>query len=69
MNAPSGTKALDLSKPDLADESTFNRQLWALAKGSQRYPAELAGAHGTGLAARGLTIQGDNAVEEADEDD
>jgi phospholipase C len=51
-------KRLDLRRPDLADENVFNRQLWTLAKPGTRYPAHLAGAHGKGLAARGLRSVG-----------
>ena len=46
---------LDLSRPDRLDEKLFNRQLWAAAKGRAPYPTALEGAHGTGLAARGLS--------------
>jgi hypothetical protein len=49
-------RRLDLSKPDRVDEDAFNRQLWQTAGKQTPYPAHLAGAHGTGLASRGLTI-------------
>jgi hypothetical protein len=49
-------RRLDLSKPDRVDEDAFNRQLWQAAGKQTPYPAHLAGAHGTGLASRGLTI-------------
>jgi len=48
--------ALDFSKPDLADEDTLNRILWFAAKGAEEYPAQFAGAHGRGLAARRLRL-------------
>lgn len=55
-SARSAFKALDFSKPDLADEDEFNRQLWAAAKGDVPYPAAWAGAHGRGLTEKGLSL-------------
>jgi YVTN family beta-propeller protein len=52
----SAMRKLDLTKPDRVDEDAFNRQLWQAAGKQTPYPAHLAGAHGTGLASRGLTI-------------
>jgi hypothetical protein len=45
----------DFSKPDLVDEKKFNREIWAETMPGKPYPAEWEGAHGRGLAARGLT--------------
>ncbi|HEY0866612.1 MAG TPA: bifunctional YncE family protein/alkaline phosphatase family protein, partial [Fimbriimonas sp.] len=46
---------LNLARPDQAEEDVLNRILWHAAKGPDaRYPAEWAGAHGKGLAKRGL---------------
>ncbi len=62
--------ALPLDKPDQADEDTLNRILWHSVKGIDApYPAELAGAHGKGLAALGLRLARDNGPVEADDDD
>lgn len=47
---------LDVSKPDLIDEDQANRLLWSTLKPGRRYPAEFAGAHGTGLLVRGLKL-------------
>lgn len=44
----------DLSKPDLVDDKKFNRAIWAQTMPGKPYPAEFEGAHGKGLAARGL---------------
>jgi YVTN family beta-propeller protein len=46
--------------PDLADEDTLNRVIWYSARGDQRYPSELAGAHGKGLRKLGLAIDPDS---------
>lgn len=52
---------------DRADEDTLNRILWHFAKGADTpYPAELAGAHGTGLKGRKLMHV---EVEDDDDDD
>ncbi len=52
---------------DRADEDTLNRILWHFAKGPDApYPAELAGAHGTGLKGRKLIHV---EVEDDDDDD
>jgi DNA-binding beta-propeller fold protein YncE len=58
------SRTLDLKRPDTVDENEFNRQLWTAAKGNIPYPATLAGAHGKGLAAKGLKI--DQNVTEQD---
>jgi YVTN family beta-propeller protein len=47
-------RAFDFSRPDGIDDDALNRVLWHAAKGDTAYPAHLAGAHGRGLAARGL---------------
>lgn len=64
----SAFKPLDLDKPDQVDENEFNRQLWTLAAKPAPYPADLAGAHGRGLKAKGLRIDGDR-LEQDDNDD
>lgn len=49
---------LPLDKPDRADEDLLNHILWHAVKGIDApYPAEFAGAHGKGLAARGLVLE------------
>lgn len=62
-------RSLNLSKPDQVNEDEFNRQLWALAKGSTPYPAEWAGPHGRGLEAKGLRAQAGSESPEKDDDD
>jgi hypothetical protein len=48
---------LPLDKPDRADENLLNRIIWHAVQGVDApYPAEFAGAHGRGLAARGLVL-------------
>ena len=48
---------LPLEKPDLAEEDLLNRILWHAVRGVDApYPSEFAGAHGKGLAARGLVL-------------
>lgn len=62
--------ALPLDKPDQADEDTLNRILWHAIKGADTpYPADLAGAHGTGLAALGLRLAPEDGSVEDDDDD
>jgi hypothetical protein len=52
------TAQQDFAGFDRADEDTLNRILWHAAKGQAApYPAEFAGSHGRGLAARGLTLE------------
>jgi YVTN family beta-propeller protein len=60
---------LDFSKPDVAKEDTLNRILWHDVKGDAPYPAELAGAHGKGLAALNLKLAGANGEPVSDDDD
>ncbi|MBK8979144.1 MAG: phosphoesterase [Planctomycetes bacterium] len=51
------TAAQDFAGFDRADEDALNRVLWHAIRGAEaRYPAELAGAHGTGLRALGLVL-------------
>jgi hypothetical protein len=46
---------------DRADEDTLNRIIWHSMKGmAAPYPAHLAGAHGKGLRALGLTLSGED---------
>jgi len=48
---------LPLDEPDRADEDTLNRIIWHSVKGvNAPYPIDLAGAHGKGLRALGLTL-------------
>lgn len=48
---------LPLHKPDLCNEDLLNRILWHAVRGVDTpYPEEFAGAHGKGLAARGLVL-------------
>jgi len=56
--------AQDLTRPDRIQEDTWNRILWFAQKGEAAYPAHLAGAHGTGLKARGLRLDRDRIVED-----
>ena len=48
----------NFDEPDAADEDSLNRIVWFAMKGSAPYPADWAGAHGRGLAARGLKSGG-----------
>lgn len=49
----------DFEDVDRADEDTLNRILWHSVKGAGApYPGQLAGAHGKGLRALGLTLGG-----------
>lgn len=55
---------LPLEKPDCAEEDLLNRILWHAVKGLDApYPAEFAGAHGKGLASRGLVLISDEEEE------
>ncbi len=63
----SGNAKLDLSKPDSNSDDHMNRMLWASVFPDRPYPAEWAGAHGRGLAARGLSFDPKSAESE-DED-
>ncbi|MGC8783108.1 MAG: alkaline phosphatase family protein [Armatimonadota bacterium] len=49
---------LPLDKPDRVEDDLLNRILWHAVKGVDApYPVEFAGAHGRGLAARGLALE------------
>ena len=48
--------AIDFNGPDRANEDALNRILWQNAKPTAVYPSRLAGAHGSGLAQRGLRL-------------
>ena len=53
------TSREDFEGFDRADEDSLNRILWHAIRGPDvPYPAELAGAHGKGLAALGLSLTG-----------
>lgn len=47
---------MDFRHPDAVDDEDLNRTLWAAARGSEPFPTAFAGAHGKGLAKRGLTL-------------
>lgn len=47
---------LDLSRPDAGNDDLRNRILWHSRKGTRPYPERLSGAHGRGLAAKGLRL-------------
>lgn len=50
------TAQQDLSEPDRITDDTMNRIIWHAIRGDERYPAEWAGAHGRGLAQKGLKM-------------
>ncbi|MGQ9879802.1 MAG: alkaline phosphatase family protein [Armatimonadota bacterium] len=55
---------LPLEKPDQCDEDLLNRILWHAVRGvAVPYPQEYAGAHGKGLAVRGLILVPEEEVE------
>jgi hypothetical protein len=56
MNPAGPAVALDFTRPDRIPDDVLNRILWRAAMGDLPYPAGLAGAHGKGLKARGLTL-------------
>lgn len=58
----------DLSSMDAIDDDAFNRIIWHSVKGEQPYPTEWAGAHGRGLAKKGLRFFGKFEDEEEEED-
>lgn len=59
------TAKQDLSKPDMIHDDTMNRILWHAVRSDKPYPEEWAGAHGRGLASKGLRI---DALLEDDDD-
>ena len=64
------TAGEDFEGFDRADEDTLNRILWHAVRGAEvPYPAELAGAHGTGLAGLGLILTGEGDDDDDDDDD
>jgi DNA-binding beta-propeller fold protein YncE len=52
MNSPH----LRFNRPDMNDDDAFNRILWRANHGPKPYPAKYAGAHGLGLAKKGLYL-------------
>jgi hypothetical protein len=54
--AARGAVRIDLAKPDTTDEDLFNREIWTAMRPGEPYPKEWAGAHGRGLAVRGLRL-------------
>ncbi len=63
---------IDLRKHEVqtpADMDTMNRYAWGSTRGwSTPYPADFAGAHGRGLASRGLKLADGAGVEDDDDD-
>lgn len=60
-----GVVALDLSGPDRGMEVERNRQAWFTVFPGKRFPTEVLGPHGRGLASRGLVHgEGDEEEEE-----
>ena len=47
---------MDFSKPDQINDDIFNRYIWHINKGNDRYPARFVGGHGRGLKALGLVL-------------
>jgi hypothetical protein len=63
------TARQDLSRPDRVNDREFNLVLWHAAKGLEtNYPAEFAGAHGTGLRALGLAPETSRPRDDDDDD-
>lgn len=65
---PQALAKLDLSRQEVQTEAEmdlWNRALWDAARPGERYPEEWAGAHGRGLASKGLLA---NKEGEEDED-
>ena len=56
----------DLSKPDLVDDKKFNRAIWAETMPGKPYPSQYEGAHGKGLARKGLALIGQGVKEDRD---
>ncbi|MBI5707939.1 MAG: beta-propeller fold lactonase family protein [Armatimonadetes bacterium] len=51
---------LDFSRPDAGNDDLRNRILWYATMGAKPYPSEWAGAHGRGLARKGLKLAASN---------
>jgi len=58
----------DLTKMDAIDDDAFNRIIWHSVRGETPYPKEWAGAHGRGLAKKGVKLDGTAEAEEEEED-
>ena len=54
--AATASERMDFSKPDLINENSLNRMLWAYSKPGVPYPAKFAGHHGRGLKALHLRL-------------
>jgi len=62
-----GSLDFDLSRPDRINDDAFNRILWHDAKGDATpYPVQFAGAHGRGLKALGLRLDGQRRKDDDD---
>ena len=57
---------MDLSKPDRINDDVFNRYIWHMNKGDERYPAKYVGGHGKGLKQLGLVL--DKNAKDDDDD-
>ena len=61
-------ESMNFRVPDRIDDDVMNRVLWHLAKGPEvDYPSDWAGAHGRGLAGRGVVF--DRRASDDDDDD
>ncbi len=60
------SRKMDLNKPDLINEDSFNRIIWHSVKGNLRYPSEFSGPHGKGLKRLGLAL---DPTQKKDDDD
>ena len=57
---------MNLSKPDRINDDVFNRYIWHMNKGDERYPAKYVGGHGKGLKQLGLVL--DKNAKDDDDD-
>lgn len=66
VNRVGGSGKLSLGRPDATNPDVLNRQIWAAMRPGVAYPVAKAGAHGKGLAERGLTFDGSTQGVEKD---
>jgi len=66
VNRVGGSGKLSLGRPDATNPDVLNRQIWAAMRPGVAYPVAKAGAHGAGLAERGLKIDGSTEGVERD---